>query len=69
MIPKVFPNPAHQRAYENGVMAARNGKERFPPYSIDSNSSRYFRRAWLAGYDGAAERMSSNAGIERQPQP
>lgn len=53
-----FPNKAHQRAYEDGVRAAQEGKARFSPYSADNRSSAYFRRAFLAGYDGAAEALT-----------
>ena len=56
--PQVFPNKAHQRAYENGISAANEGKERFPPYGCGNQTERYFRKAWLAGYDGAAERAA-----------
>lgn len=47
-----YPNKAHQRAYANGIEAADAGKDRFPPYDCGNRSSRYFRQAWLAGYDG-----------------
>lgn len=53
-----FPNKAHQRAYENGIQARVAGKDRFPPYGCGSNSERYFRKAWLAGFDGADTRSA-----------
>lgn len=48
-----FPNKAHQRAYRDGIAAAESGKRRFAPYDGGNRSSGYFRKAWLAGYDGA----------------
>ena len=56
--PKVFPNKAHQRAYENGIKAANEGRARFAPYGCDNRSARDFRKAWLAGYDGAIDRAA-----------
>lgn len=52
-----FPNKAHQRAYQDGIRAAQAGKQRFAPYDGGNRSSGYFRKAWLAGYDGARARM------------
>ena len=63
-IPQVFPNKAHQRAYENGIRAFNDGKERFAPYGCGSNSERYFRKAWLAGYDGRADHAAIAAQRE-----
>ena len=54
----VFPNKAHQRAYENGIRAANDGKDRFPPYGCGNRTELHFRKAWLAGYDGAIDRAA-----------
>jgi hypothetical protein len=54
--PLVFRNKAHQRAYEDGIRAAQDGKHRFAPYECANRTSSYFRKAWLAGYDGAIDR-------------
>lgn len=48
-----YRNQAHRTAFVNGLQASADGKDRFAPYSADSNQSRYFRRAWLSGYDSA----------------
>jgi hypothetical protein len=55
-----FPNKAHQRAYLDGIAAAEAGKVRFPPYDCSNRSSLHFRKAWLAGYDGASERAGGS---------
>ena len=55
-----YKNKAHQAAYEKGRKAAMEGRVRAAPYGCGSNSERYFRRAWLDGYDrGALELMES----------
>lgn len=49
-----YKNQAHRAAFANGRRACAEGKDRYAPYSADSNQSRYFRRAWLTGYDSEA---------------
>lgn len=46
-----YKNKAHRKAFKNGQQARAAGKDRFAPYSAENNNSRYFRRAWLAGFD------------------
>ena len=55
----LFPNKAHQRAYDDGIVAAKAGRERFAPYDCSNRSSLHFRKAWLAGYDGERMRIVS----------
>jgi hypothetical protein len=49
-----YKNRAHQVAHANGMKAAMEGRDRVSPYGCASNSERYFRRAWLDGYDTGA---------------
>lgn len=55
MIPRRYKNQAHQGAFEAGVRARAAGIPREGvPYERFDPTSRYFRRAWLAGYDCAS---------------
>lgn len=56
-----YRNKAHQAAFESGQAAALAKRDRFPPYGSGSNTERFFRRAWLEGYDLTAAALTSLA--------
>lgn len=53
---RAYRNPAHRAAFRRGRNTAKDGKPRSCPYTVLNQTSAYFRRAWLAGYDSVEKK-------------